>query len=378
MATSPRTILAGRKVRVLVVDDSAVIRRLIGSALEGDPDLELVGTAANGLIALQRIPQLNPDVITLDIEMPELNGIETLRRIRAQYPSLPVIMCSTLTERGAAITIDALLMGANDYLTKDVRVTASGTAAENFREHLLPKLKQFFQLPSRPFAVVPNSPLPPQAAKGGTPFLIRSLVSTALVLPRKVLVVGVSTGGPNALGEILPTIPANFPLPILITQHMPPMFTKLFAERLNVQCEVQVEEASNGRLLEPGLVLIAPGDYHLGLERYDSRVRVKLNQDSPENSCRPAVDVMFRAANDTFKGAVIAVILTGMGQDGLRGCELLKTSGAHILAQDEASSVVWGMPGFIARAGLADRVLPLTNIVPEILAETQREKAGLQ
>lgn len=376
MATLPRNPLpAGRRIRVLVVDDSAVIRRLIGSALEGDPDLELVGTASNGLIALQRIPQLNPDVITLDIEMPEMDGIETLRRIRVQYPTLPVIMCSTLTERGAAITIDALLAGANDYITKDVRTTERGTGLDSFRDHLLPKLKQFFRLPlAAPIASgVHAAPLKPVAAG---PLLVRPPAAVAPVLPRKVLLIGVSTGGPNALGEILPAIPANYPLPILITQHMPPMFTKLFADRLNATCQIRVEEAVHGRVLEAGLALVAPGDYHLGLERFEGGVRVKLNQSPPENSCRPAVDVMFRAANEIYKGASIAVVLTGMGQDGLRGCELLKPAGACILAQDEATSVVWGMPGFVVRGGLADRVLPLGAIIPEILTETQRQKVG--
>ncbi len=383
MAASPiKSLPSGRKIRVLAVDDSVVIRRVISAVLEGDPDLELVATAANGVMALQRIAQFHPDVVTLDIEMPEMDGIETLRRIRAQYPCLPVIMCSTLTERGAAVTIDALLLGANDYITKEARATASRTATEAFREHLVPKLKQFFQLSSHSRAGFSNTVSSatqsiPAKRDAAAQLSIRPSAPAAPVRPRKVLVIGVSTGGPNALGEILPGIPADYPLPILITQHMPPMFTKLFADRLNSQCKIHVEEATNGRVLEPGVALIAPGDYHLGLERCDGGARVKLNQGQRENSCRPAVDVMFRAANDIYKGAAIGVILTGMGQDGLRGCEALKASGAYILAQDETSSVVWGMPGFVVRAGLADHVLPLGDIVPEILSETRRQKAGL-
>jgi two-component system, chemotaxis family, protein-glutamate methylesterase/glutaminase len=379
---SPRNPLpAGRKIRVLTVDDSVVVRRFIGTAIEGDPDLELAGTAANGAIALRRIPQLNPDVITLDIEMPVMDGIETLRRIRALYPNLPVVMCSAFTERGAGITIDALLSGANDSIAKDVKATGNNSAAEVFRTNLIPKLKQFFQLPSGPGL---GSAANPEAAStsrslqqkylSAGPLPIRSLEIVAPVRLRKVLLIGVSTGGPNALGEILPTIPESYPLPILITQHMPPVFTKLFAERLNSQCKIRVQEAANGQALEPGLALIAPGDYHMGLERFEGGVYVKLNQDPPENSCRPAVDVMLRAANEIYKGAAIAVILTGMGRDGLRGCEDLKASGAAIFAQDEETSVVWGMPGFVARGGLADQVLPLHKIVPEILAETQRQK----
>ena len=306
--------------------------------------------------------------------MPEMDGIETLRRIRALYPSLPVIMCSTLTERGAAITIDALLLGANDYITKDVRASADGSAINNFRDNLLPKLKQFFQRPSRHSGTATSPLQAPTPAPG--PILVRPLVPVPPVLPRKVLAIGVSTGGPNALSEILPTIPANFPLPVLIVQHMPPMFTKLFAQRLDSQCKIRVEEASNGTVLKPGFALIAPGDYHMGLERREGAVRVLLNQDRSENSCRPAVDVTFRAVHEVYGGATIGVILTGMGQDGLRGSEALKAAGACIFAQDEASSVVWGMPGFVARAGLADRILPLREIVPQILVETQRQKVG--
>jgi two-component system, chemotaxis family, protein-glutamate methylesterase/glutaminase len=355
VAASPTNLLhTGRKIRVLTVDDSVVVRRFIRIAIEGDPDLELAGTAANGAIVLQRIPQLNPDVITLDIEMPVMGGIETLRRIRAEYPNLPVVMCSTFTERGAAITLDALLSGANDYVAKHFKSAGDNSVDETFRANLLPKLKQFFRAPSRTgqgssrrretFSALHS---PPARSLAAASFSARSFEKVQPARPRKVLLIGVSTGGPNALGEILPTIPESYPLPMLITQHMPPMFTKLFADRLNSQCKIRIQEAVDGQALEPGLALIAPGDYHLGLERFDGGVRVKLNQDPPENSCRPSVDVMFHAANEVYKGAVIGVILTGMGHDGLRGCEGLKASGAAIFAQDEATSVVWGMPGFI-------------------------------
>ena len=357
-------LATGQRVRVLVVDDSVVVRRIICSAVEADPNLILAGSAPNGRIALERLNQWNPDVVTLDIEMPEMDGIETLRHIRATHPNLPVIMCSTLTERGAAITIDALLAGANDYVTKDVRAASSLDPREGFRTELVSKIKQFFNLNQAP----PVSPVAETKPKSTVPSFVLSSPASGAVRQREIVVIGVSTGGPNALTEILPLFPADFPLPILIVQHMPPMFTRLFADRLNTLCRIHVEEASAGRLLEPGLALIAPGDHHMTVKRIDRTVRVVLNQDAPENSCRPAVDVMFRSVHEVYQGAVIAVVLTGMGQDGLRGVEVLKPSGATVLVQDEATSVVWGMPGFVARAGLADRVLPLREIVPEILS----------
>jgi two-component system, chemotaxis family, protein-glutamate methylesterase/glutaminase len=366
MATLSKSPLpAGRRIRVLVVDDSVVARRILSAAIESDSSLELVGSAGNGVIALQRLEQVNPDVITLDIEMPEMDGIETLRRIRASRPRLPVIMCSSLTERGAAITIDALLAGANDYITKDLRAGYASDPREGFRLELLAKIKQFF-------TVAPPPPQPNVAGAGAETSMLATVSAHPILrsssIAREVLAIGVSTGGPNALTEILPAIPAAFRLPILIVQHMPPIFTKLLAARLDTLCKIRVEEAADGRLLEPGLALIAPGDYHMKLKRVGGAVRVVLNQGARENSCRPAVDVTLRSVHEMYQGAAIAVILTGMGQDGLRGIEILKPAGASVLVQDEASSVVWGMPGFVARAGLADRILPLCEIVPEILA----------
>jgi len=362
-ALNKRMLRAGERIRVLVVDDSVVIRRLVTHALEQDPALEVVGAASNGKIALQRIPQLNPDVLTLDIEMPEMDGLETLRIVRREYPQLRVIMFSTLTERGAEVTLEALTLGADDYVTKASNEGSLDRSMARLREELLPKIKQFFHLPAQSHPVAR-----PEAARIATPPAARAaaVVHGAAMRP-KVVAIGVSTGGPTALGSILPELPAGFPLPILIVQHMPPLFTRLLAERLDASCRLPVAEASPGAPVEAGKILIAPGDFHLKVASNGGKVRVCLDQTPPLNSCRPAVDALFASVGDVYGGAVIAVVLTGMGQDGLRGAEILKAQGAGVIVQDEASSVVWGMPGAVATAGLADRVLPLDQVVPEIL-----------
>jgi two-component system, chemotaxis family, protein-glutamate methylesterase/glutaminase len=368
-AVNMRVLQPGERIRVLVVDDSVVIRRLVTSALEQDPDIEVVGVAANGSIALQRIPQYNPDVLTLDIEMPEMDGLETLRCLRRDYPRLRVIMFSTLTERGAAVTLEALTLGASDYVTKASNEGSLDRSMARLREELIPKIKQFFCLPRRVNSVAKPEPLQVQAA----PPLSRSnlLFQNAKVRP-KVVAIGVSTGGPTALGAILPLLPAGFPLPILIVQHMPPLFTRFLAERLSSSCRLAVKEANQGDQVAAGTMLVAPGNFHLKVAGDGCTVHVCLDQSPPQNSCRPAVDALFSSIAEVYGGAVIAVILTGMGQDGLHGAQILKARGASILAQDEASSVVWGMPGAVVNAGLADSVLPLDKIVPEIIRRADR------
>ena len=364
-----RLLQPGERIRVMVVDDSVVIRRLVTMALENDPTIEVAGTASNGAIGLQRIPQFNPDVVTLDIEMPDMDGLEMLRRIRREYPRLRVIMFSTLTERGAAKTLEALTLGADDYVTKVSNEGSLDRSMALLREEMLPKIKQFFRW-TTPTAVA----VQPVAASFSTPLVWRDTSSpqSTKVRPR-VVVIGVSTGGPTALGEILPTMPADFPLPVLIVQHMPPLFTRLLAERLNSTCRLQVQEASQGDAIEPGRILIAPGDFHMKLVSNNGKISVSLDQSPRQNSCRPAVDVRFASTGEVYGGAALAVILTGMGQDGLRGTGILKAQGANILAQDEASSVVWGMPGAVVNAGLVDRVLPLNEVVPAIVSIAGRK-----
>jgi len=342
---------------VLIVDDSVVIRRLVAHALEEDSEIEVVGAASNGAIALQRIPQFNPDVITLDIEMPEMDGLQTLRHVHREYPQVRVIMFSTLTERGAAVTLEALTLGADDYVAKVSNEGSLDKSMARLRQELIPKIKQFFHMPAQSRAA---PPAPSQVA-------LAPPVWRGAQLRPKVLVIGVSTGGPAALGAILPRLPAEFPLPVLLVQHMPPLFTRLLAERLHSTCALRVQEAAQGDAVEVGKILVAPGDFHMKVSASGGGVRVCLDQSQPLNSCRPAVDALFISAGEVYGGAAIAVILTGMGQDGLRGVQILKAQGARVVAQDEASSVVWGMPGAVVNAGLADSVLPLDQVVPEIL-----------
>jgi two-component system chemotaxis response regulator CheB len=368
-SVNQRVLQPGEKIRVLVVDDSVVIRRLVSHALEQDPILELVGTASNGAIGMQRIQQLSPDVLTLDIEMPEMDGLEMLRRIRREFPQLRVIMFSTLTERGAAKTLEALTLGADDYVAKVSNEGSLDHSMARLREEMIPKIKQFFRMPeqSRVAAPTESARVPAaQPVRPGVPVLQKMKVR-----PR-VVVIGVSTGGPTALGAILPSLPADFILPILVVQHMPPLFTRLLADRLNSTCKLPVEEAHQDSPVEPGKILVAPGDFHMKVASNGGSIRIFLDQGPRQNSCRPAVDALFSSIGEVYGGAALAVILTGMGQDGLRGAGILKAQGASVLVQDEASSVVWGMPGAVVGAGLADHILPLNEVVPEILRITGR------
>lgn len=369
-AIAKKTIRKGSRIRVLVVDDSVVIRRLVTHALEEEPTIEVVGTAANGAIGLARVEQLNPDVITLDIEMGEMDGLEMLRRLRQTYPAkdVRVIMFSTLTERGASATIDALWLGADDYVSKASNEGSLDRSMASLRRDLIPKIKQFFVFEEE----LAHTPPPAPVSVPKTTVAIPRTTSSATHTGAEIVVIGVSTGGPNALATIMPQFPADFPLPILIVQHMPPLFTRLLAERLQTACKLKVEEAENGVAIEPGKVLIAPGNYHMRVRKTHLKATVSLDQEPPENSCRPAVDILFRSAEEAYGSSVISVILTGMGYDGLRGMEVLKAHGAYVIAQDEATSVVWGMPGAVVNARLADLVLPLQEIVPEIIRATRR------
>ena len=364
------------RIRVLIVDDAVVVRRLVTDALADDPEIEVVGTAANGRIALQKIPQVNPDVVTMDVEMPELNGIETVRALRPQYPKLPVIMFSTLTERGAAATLDALQAGASDYVTKPANVGSVALAQQRVREDLIPRIKHLAGRLVQPAVVTPAGRAAAPAVRPATPApaprpTVRPFVPHGDARPA-IIAIGVSTGGPNALADLIPQLPGDLRVPVVIVQHMPPMFTRLLAERLNGQSSLTVREAAQGLPIVPGTVTIAQGDYHMVLERCGNEVVAVLNQDPPENSCRPAVDPLFRSVVALYGQRTLGVILTGMGQDGLHGCEHIRDAGGQILAQDEASSVVWGMPGFVVRAGLADKVVPLS----EMAAELSRRVSG--
>lgn len=346
-----------RKIRVLVVDDSVVIRRLLTDILTQDPEIEIVGTAPNGKIALAKLPQVNPDLVTLDIEMPEMNGLETITALRKDYPKLPVIMFSTLTERGAQATLHALASGASDYVTKPANVGSMAAGMQNVREQLLPKIKAFCA----------NIGAPPPASRSRSVARPPSSNSKRIEL----VVIGASTGGPQALTAVLRALPASFPVPIVVVQHMPPVFTQHFAARLNQECALRVSEARDNDHLVPGEVLIAPGNFHVQVVRRGVELQVQLQQEPPENSCRPAVDVLFRSAAQTLGPYSLGVVLTGMGQDGLRGAQELVRAGSTVFAQDQETSIVWGMPRGVTEAGLAAQVLPLSQISGAIQNQAQ-------
>ncbi len=352
------------KIRILVVDDAVVVRKIVTDVLSEDPDIEVVGTAANGRIALAKIEQLKPDLVTLDVEMPEMDGLATLAALRKNNVGLPVIMFSTRTERGAAITIDALMLGANDYVTKPANVGSVTAAMAQVREQLIPRVKALCGVVSRPRTAarqVPSGQSMP-SRPGRSPARARRVDAVAI---------GVSTGGPNALAEVFGALPADLSVPIIVVQHMPANFTRLLAERLDGRSAIRVAEARNGVLMEAGVVWIAPGDYHAVVRRQGASVQVLTNQGPPENSCRPSVDTLFRSVAEVYGGNVLGVIMTGMGQDGLSGAEHVRAAGGQIIVQDEVSSVVWGMPGVVVQAGLADKVLPPAAIADEIVARVQ-------
>lgn len=352
------------RIRVLVVDDSVVIRKLVSDLLTEDPDIEVVGTAVNGRAGLQKIALLEPDIVTMDIEMPELNGIETVRRIRQSGNRVPIIMFSTLTERGAVATLDALAAGASDYVPKPANVGSVGRSMEQVRDALIPRIKSLVPRPG--LTPPPGVALPPVPAAAPAPIVLRTPPAVRPVGGHRLLVIGCSTGGPEALATVLQGLP-RLPVPVAVVQHMPPLFTKQFAARLDRQLDVEVTEAEHGQVLRPGTVCIAPGDYHLEVVADARGLVTRLTQDPPENYCRPAVDVLFRSASAAVDGSVLGVVLTGMGQDGCKGARNIVDAGGAVIAQDQASSVVWGMPGAVAGAGLAERVLPLSEVAPEIV-----------
>jgi two-component system, chemotaxis family, protein-glutamate methylesterase/glutaminase len=354
-----------RKTRVLVVDDSVVARRVLARTLSTDPGIEVVGTASNGRIALAKIEQSNPDVVTLDIEMPEMDGLETLAALRKIRPSLPAIMFSIFTQPDSFAILERLSFYSVEFVTKPQPGAGPDATEKVIRENLVPRIKKSHALVARNEVAASLSPPLRPAPQHGP----RALARLERV---DVVVIGISTGGPDALAELLPYFARDFPVSILIAQHMPPFFTTQLAERLAATSRIRVTEGISGQRLLPGHAWLAPGDRHMTIEVVRGEAQIHLDQGARVNSCRPSVDILFQSAAKIFGSHVLAVVMTGMGQDGFSGCEEVSRAGGQILVQDEASSVVWGMPGAIVNAGLANRVLPLAelgeNIVRRVMA----------
>jgi two-component system chemotaxis response regulator CheB len=315
----------------------------LSELLRSDPEIEIVGTASSGSLALSLIPQLKPDLVTLDLEMPGMAGLETLAGIRKLSSKLPVIMFSTFTERGAAVTLEALARGATDYVTKPTHAGNTESARQRVREELIPKIKSLCTSPR----VAPTAP----ARHNHYPGRAR--------VPIDIVAIGTSTGGPNALADLIPQFPVTFPVPIVIVQHMPPMFTRQLAERLNALTPLLVQEAQEGKKLATGQVWIAPGDYHMMVARRASDVVLTMNQRSPEQACRPSVDVLFWSVAETFGAHALAVVLTGMGADGTRGAQAIREAGGEVIVQDEATSVIRGWSPRVRPIASAHCVVPL-------------------
>jgi two-component system chemotaxis response regulator CheB len=382
------------KVRVLIVDDSAVMRKIIASALQKEPSIEIAGYAANGFQAIEAIQTCNPDVVTLDIEMPEMDGLTALREIRKENKYLPIIMFSSLTHKGAQAAVMALTAGASDYVGKPANATGGiDDAFKVLETELIPKIiglakriksrraKEGLEAPKPiPTATQKTAVAAKQSIPNKTPPFaaskIAKLNSGALAKPAEAVCIGVSTGGPEALMQVFGAFNSPLSVPIFIVQHMPADFTALLAARLSATGVMTVKEAEEGEIAEPGMVYIAPGGFHMTISRPGTKTIIHLNTEPPENSCRPAVDVLFRAAADVYGSSLLAVMLTGMGYDGLKGTETVKEKGGQVVAQDEATSVIWGMPGAVVQAGLADSVLPIDKITDEIIFRTRKVPAS--
>ncbi len=400
----------GNLIRILVADDSSVTRRIVTESISAEQDLEIVGAATDGNEAVAFFKAQSPDVVMLDVDMPNLNGIGALKAIRALNDSVPIIMFSTLTVKGGEATLDALSAGATDYAAKPTGVGHLDKAIQYLRSEVIPKLRTWGKrykdrhekksaaptitrettpsIQSAPVATpAPAAPAPPISLRGSSSFTINTPRVTTPAMPSttprrragavSVLAIGSSTGGPNALAELIGLLPGDLGVPVVIVQHMPPVFTQLLAERLDRGSRLKVREGMDGAPLRANEVWIAPGDFHMTVSREGTDTLIRTNQQAPENSCRPAVDVLFRSVANVYGNQALAAVLTGMGRDGTAGCQVLQKCGATIYAQDEASSVVWGMPRSVAEAGLADSVLNLKDMAAAIVTRIRGSQGAL-
>ncbi|HET8731714.1 MAG TPA: chemotaxis response regulator protein-glutamate methylesterase [Moraxellaceae bacterium] len=351
-------------IRVMIVDDTSAVRRVLTQVLEEESDISVVGTANNGLEALEKLPRLTPDILLLDIEMPGMSGLELLRELRKMQSTLPVLLFSSLTERGAMVTIEALLLGARDYVTKPSMLGSAGAARDYIRRQIVPRLRDILGRTTpidiaRPAAGHVAAPIPIPA--------IRLAAPGETVLPVDAVVIAVSTGGPNALSEVIPALPGNLPVPVFIVQHMPAFFTQALARRLDQLSPLHVQECTKASVVNAGEVWLAQGGVHMVVEHHGDETTVSPAEGEPENFCRPAADVLFRSAVVAFGGRLLGVVMTGMGNDGMSGCRAIRSAGGQVIVQDRETSVVWGMPSSVAEAGLAHQVLPLSGLAGEIV-----------
>ncbi len=377
-------ILNERPLRILAADDSTVMRSILWKLFlmhaedraSKLPRMELCGIASDGVECLELVKRLRPDVLVLDLEMPRMTGLDVLDRLRVENLELPVIMCSAYTEHGARSTLEALGRGASDYVTKPSEQRDFAAAMQSLSQQMLPRIAALAKDVGRESAdkdVASDNLQQARPSKG-----------TAKASPIEVVVIGLSTGGPSALEQLLPKLPKDFPVPVLIVQHMPKLFTGALAKRLDKCCALRVEQAYDNAAIRPGTVWLAPGDAHMevaprramgdedrGVEVFSSRVR--LHQQEPLNHCRPSVDYLFFSAARMYGAGTLALVMTGMGADGLNGAHAVHKGGGVVLAQDEATSAVWGMPGRVSEAGIASATLPLWGIASVL---KQRVSAG--
>ncbi|MEA1938351.1 MAG: chemotaxis response regulator protein-glutamate methylesterase [Pseudomonadota bacterium] len=379
------TPLVADQIRVMLVDDSAVIRGLLARSLEADPDIRIVASVGDGMMALSAVQRHEIDVMVLDIEMPNMDGMTALPKILKVAPHIKIIMASTLTRRNAEISIKALENGAADYLTKPSSMRELDSA-EAFKRDLRAKIRALGLSIHRKSRHRTRTPIS-RADRLYLPSSTSSIDATGKIALRpmptatpRAIAIGASTGGPQALLDVLGHLGNNIHQPVFLTQHMPATFTTILAEHITRKCGISCAEARDGESVEGGRIYLAPGDYHMTFRRTESQAVISLNQNAPENYCRPAVDPMLRSAVDVFGSRVLTTILTGMGRDGLKGCQAVVDAGGAVLAQDEKTSVVWGMPGSVATAGLCSAVLPVQEIGPVLFdlaggSDKQREPA---
>jgi len=369
------------KLKVLVVDDTILFRKIVSDVISSLPDVELVGTAGNGTIAIRRLKELCPDILILDIEMPGMNGIQVLEAIKNQSLDAGVIMLSALTVKGGDLTIKALELGAFDFITKP-----SGTSIEESRsrisEALAPMLSAYRRqreiqliLKRKPAPThTPQGSRPQDHAAGPMP-ATQTMRRIAKNIRSEMVLIGISTGGPNALAEMLPKLPGDINVPLLIVQHMPPTFTQSLAKSLDAKCAIHVKEAENNEKALPNTAYIAPGGKQMKLILHNNHKTIRITDDPPENNCKPAVDYLFRSVAHNFPGKTTAVIMTGMGRDGAFGLKLIKRNGSISIAQDENSCIVFGMPKEAIQTGVVDVIAPLDRIADEIIKTVGRSKS---